>query len=92
MRSSQGGSDRRSGLLRPGQRRRDQVHQLRAVILAVFKVAGDAAGHFLSQFGQMELREAPVEDTVRIEDFSMADEVDRGTGHVYKFRRGSVRN
>ena len=63
------------------------MHQVCAPAALFAEVFGDPVSHLAPEGGQVELGQPPVENLVRIEDFTVAHEVYGGTGHASQFRR-----
>ncbi len=63
--------DRARRLLRPSQRRRRQVNDLGTVLGPARKFASRQFCHGPAGFGQMEFREATIDDAVRVVNFTV---------------------
>ena len=56
------------------------------------KVVGQHTGHLPATLGEVELRQATVEDAVGIVDLAMAKQMDSCLGHVYQFLKEAGRS
>ncbi|BCW60056.1 hypothetical protein StoSoilB20_34030 [Arthrobacter sp. StoSoilB20] len=56
------------------------------------KVVGQHPGHLPATFGEVEFRQATVQDAVGIMDLAMAKQVDSCLGHVYQFLKEAGRS
>ena len=73
------GREGRGGLLRAGQRGGgDDGGRPAGLRGALLEPRGHAPGHLVAELREPELRQAAVEDTVGVVDFSVADQVDGG--------------
>ena len=86
----EGRRDGRRGLLSTLKRRSDYVRNVKALGRRAFgrarrnlasEVRCDAVGHRVAEFGQVIARESSVQDSLWVEDFAVAHQMDRGHGH-----------